>query len=140
MAIPLTNLHKRRVVEQIWNMLMGLQRGMRDGATAYRSLAVAQSSPVATLKTQMEDAATNVWLVSLQRLIDLLAAPARRQRVLDVMAQMGWTEADLTDVATPLRTAAIAFRDAPKKNYAQIITACDSMLAFIDPPESLWPE
>ena len=139
MAIPLTNLHKGRVVEQIRQNLIGLQNDMRHNALTHRAMAQAQSPALAILQGFVADAAA-AYLTRMQWLIDLRNAPVRRQRLLDILTLMGWTEADITDAATPLRAAAVALRDAPKTSYAEIVTACDAVLASVDAPESLWPE
>ena len=139
MAIPLTTIHADRVVNQITQNLTGLQRDMVRNANTHKAMATAQSPPLATLQAFVADSAQE-YLRRLQWLIDLRNDPVRRQRMVNILNQRGWTEADITDVATPLRQAAIALRDAPRSTYAEIITACNNLLATVDPPDSLWPE
>ena len=102
-------------------------------------MAAAQSPDVPTLRTYLNDCAAQ-YLRRLQWLIDLRADPVRRQKMVDVLTAMGWTEDDIVNVATPLRQAAVALQNAPRANYAQIITACDALLADVNAPDSLWPE
>lgn len=139
MAIPVTNLHKQRVADQIRQNLIGLQRDMLTNAITHKAMAQAQSPNLATLQTFVRDCALE-YLRRLQWLIDLRADASKRARLVDALSKMGWTEADVTDVATPLRQAAVTLRDAPRTSYAEIISACDSLVAFVDAPESLWPE
>jgi hypothetical protein len=139
MAITLTNIHKRRLISQIEQNLTGLQRDMHNNAVGHRAMAVAQNPAAAELRGYMDDCA-NTYLARLQWIIGLRNAPERRQRLVDMLATVGWTEQEIVDYVTELRNAAIALRDATKNNYAQIIAACDAMLAAVDMPESLWPE
>ena len=139
MAVPLTKLQKEKVLRQILQNLSNLQGDMRRNAVRHKEIALAQSALLATLQQFVADCAAD-YLRRLQWLIDLRNDVARRQRLLDMLAQMGWAETDITDVATPLRQAAVALRDAPRTTYAEIISACDSLLAFVDPIDSLWPE
>ena len=139
MAIPDTRVQKEKIIRQILLNLTGLQHNMRANAQRHRAQALAANPDVVTLAGFVQDCALK-YLERLQWLIDLRNSPARRQRLLDMLTQMGWLETDITDVASPLRQAAIALRDAPKTTYAEIISACDSLLAFVDPIDSLWPE
>jgi len=127
------------VIEQIRQNLIGLQNDMRRNAATHKAMAQAQSPQLAVLQQFVADASA-AYLTRLQWLIDLRNTPAKRQRLIDILTLMGWTETDITDVATPLRQAAIALRDALQTSYAEIITACDAVLVAVDAPESLWPE
>ena len=139
MAIALTAIHKRRLITQIEHNLTGLQKDMHNNAITHRAMAVAQNPAVATLRAFVIDSA-NSYLTRLQWIIDLRNNVTRRQRLLDMLATAGWTEQEIVGFVTALRGEAVALRDASKNNYAQIIAACDSLLAVVDLPESLWPE
>lgn len=139
MAIPLTNLQKARVVEQIQRNLVQLQGDMVRNANTHKAMVTAQSPDVTTLAGFVQDCAAS-YLTRLQWVIDLRNNPTRKARLLEMLALMGWTEADIVDVVTALRSAAIALRDAPKTSYAEITAACDAVLAAVDAPDSLWPE
>ncbi len=116
-----------------------MQLDMVKNALAHKAMALAQSPNLATLQTFVRDTALN-YLALLQRVIDLRDDPVKRQRLLDTLAKMGWTEADIVDVLTALRLVAIALRDAPRTTYAEIVIACDAVLASVAMPDSLWPE
>lgn len=137
--IPLTNLHKFRVADQVRSNIFGLQRDMIQNAKTHKTMALAQSPDVVTLAGLLTSCAIE-YIRRFQWLIDLRNDPVRKQRLLDVFALMGWTETDVTDVATPLRQAAVTLRDASKLNYTEIIAACDALLSTVDVPDSLWPE
>ncbi len=139
MAIPRTNLHLLRVVDQIRLTLMNLQRDMVLNANKHKVAAISQSPPLAILQNYVRDTAL-AYLDKLQWIIDLRNDPTKEQRLLDTLAKMGWSESDVVDVVTALRQAAVALRDAPRTTYAEIIVACDAMLAAVQPPDSLWPE
>lgn len=139
MAIPLTNLHKGRIVEQIQQNLVGLQNDIRLNAFAHKAMAQAQSPDLATLQKYVADCVAE-YLKRFKWVIDLRADPVRKARLLDALTKYGWTEADIVDVVTPMRAAVIALRDAPRTTYAQIVSACDAVIAAVEPPDSLWPE
>lgn len=137
--IPITKIHASRVVDQIQANLVGLQRDMVANATIHKQMAQAQSPDVSTLTIQVHDCAL-AYLRRLQWLIDLRADATKRQRMLSIITAMGWSETDITDVATPLFQAARDLRDAPKTSFTEIITACDAVLAEVSMPDTLWPE
>ena len=139
MAIPVTAIHKRRIITQIENNITGLQRDMVQNALTHKTMAQAQSPSVEVLATFVTDAAIQ-YVRRLQWIIDLRTNATRRQRLIDMLTSAGWTEQEVIDTVQALRQPAIALRDAPKTTYAEITTACDTLLAVVDLPESLWPE
>jgi hypothetical protein len=139
MAVPLTFLHQQRVVDQIRQNLIQLQRDMLNNAAAHKQMALAQSPDIATLLGFVSDCAAQ-YLKRLKWVSDLRADPIREAWVLAAMTRMGWTETDLVSVFTPLKTAATALGNATLITYADVAAACDSLTAFVDVPPSLWPE
>lgn len=137
--IRITKLHRQRVFEQVQQNLIGLQRDMATNARTHKAMAQAKSPDAATLRSFVADCATQ-YLRRLQWVIDLRSDPARRTRLVEAAVAYGWAESDLVDVVTDLRAAAIALRGAPRSTYAEIIAACDAVIATVDMPESLWPE
>ncbi len=139
MSIPLTNIHKSRVVDQIVQNLIGLQNDMVRNAATWRAMAVAQSPPLATLQQFMHDAAASYqtrlgWVTTLRN------DSVKLQRFIDEITLRGWTQADITDVLNPLITVANQLAGAGLATYAACITACDGITAAVDKPDSLWPE
>ena len=139
MAIRLGFIRKRRVLAQIEQNLVGLQRDMRRNAETHKAMALAQSPDVATLRTFLVDCAAQ-YLKRLQWVIDLRNDPAKKQALLDVLVTQGVEDKDIVDGVTDLRQAAVALRDAPKGSYVAITAACDAVLATVDEADSLWPE
>ena len=137
--IPRTNLHNFRVVEQIKQNLIQLQRDLVNNAKTHKAMSVAQSPDVSSLALFISDC-TVQYLRRIKWITDLRNDPIKKQRMLDILWKMGWTEEDITDVVTPLRQVIISLRDAPKTTYQEIITACDIILATVNPPDSLWEE
>jgi hypothetical protein len=139
MAITQTRLHASRVVDQIRQNLTNLQIAMRRNAETHKAMAQAQSPSLSVLQTFVADCATR-YLGNIQWIADLRADATRRTRMLNALTLMGWDESDIVDVATDLRNAALALQAAPINTYAEIIAACDAVIATVDAPESLWPE
>jgi hypothetical protein len=139
MAIPVTNLHGTRVLGQIQQNLIQLQQDMRNNAATHKAMAQAQSPDLATLQSFITDCIVQ-YLKRLQWIIDLRNDAGRRAILVAMLGKIGWTEADIVNVVTALRAEVITLQNAPRTTYAQIITACDAMIAAVNPPDSLWPE
>lgn len=139
MAVPQTKLHANRVLDQIMNNVVGLQRDMRNNAATHRAMAVAQSPVIATLRTFMNDAAA-AYLSRIQWEQDIVDTPAKVAILNNTLARVGLVLADITDVMSALKTESLALQSATKNTFAQVITACDTMIANVNLPESLWPE
>ncbi len=139
MAIPKTKLHVGRVADQVYQNMLGLQRDLRRNATTHRAMAVAQSPTAAILRTFFQGAAASYttrigWFQSLND------NPARFAELTAELTRRGWTQADLLDPFNAIKTVVQAMNNATVNTYAQIITACDQILANVDAPDSLWPE
>jgi hypothetical protein len=139
MAIPITQLHILRMLLQADQNLSGLQGDMRANAITWRAAAVAQSQPVAALAQWMNDAAGEYqkrlgWIATAQA--DAVIWP----KLSSLWAMLGGTGADFTNMTTPLKAVADQLGPIAKGTYAQIIAACDQIIAAIPAPLSLWPE
>lgn len=139
MAIPKTKLHVGRVADQVYRNLIGLQRDIPRNAKSHRAMAIAQSPPVATVKQFFKDA-TAAYIVRLQWFQDLNDNPQKFQLLTEELTRRGWAQADLLDPFNSLKTAVQGMNNAVVDTYAQIIAACDLVIANVDSPESLWPE
>ena len=138
MAIPVTQVGILRTLLQIERNLTNTQRDMRNNAQTWRTMAVAQSQPIATLAGFMNGAAVTYkmhlgWIPTIQ-------ANAEWPRIQALYLTMGGTAQEFIDLMTPLNAVANQLGPAPKTTYAEIITACDSIIAAINAPLSLWPE
>jgi hypothetical protein len=138
MAVPVTQVGILRALLQIERNLTNLQRNMRDNAQNWRSMALAQSVFVDTLAGFMNSAATAYqtrlgWM-------DTIQLNPEWPRIADLYTRMGGTGQEFTDLMTPLNAVANQLGPAPKTTYAQIVSACDQIIAAINPPLSLWPE
>jgi hypothetical protein len=139
MAVGITGIHKKRIIKQVEDNLIGLQRDMNNNARMHKAMAQAQAPEVAVLAKFISDCASE-YLRRLQWVIELRNDTEKRARLLTMLASAGWSEQDIIDTVRELRLAAIALRDAPKTGYAEIIAACDALLTAVEPPDSLWPE
>lgn len=138
MAVPVTQVGILRALLQIEQNLTGVQRDMRANAQTWRTAALAQSTPIATLGGWMNSAAIAYqsrlgWLPTLQ-------ANVEWPRVSALYVLMGGTGQEFSDMMTPLNAVANQLGPAPKTTYAEIISACDQIIAAINAPLSLWPE
>lgn len=139
MSIPTTKVHEGVILNHIERVLYNSQRGLRRAAEAHKTIALARSSTVQVLADQITKSG-QLFVDNLQMIIDLRANSQRETRLQAALITRGWSVSDIADIIVPLRLAAIAYRDAPKNSYPQIITACDSVIANVDAPDSLWPD
>src|SRR5260221_343733 len=137
MPVPLTLLHQQRVVDQIRQNLVGVQRDMINNAKAHLAMAQAQSPDIATLLGFVRGVASQ-YLTRLGWITTLRNNPTQEAWVLAAMTRMGWSESDIVNVVTPLLTAANSLNNAALVTYADVISACNQLIAFIDVPPSLW--
>jgi len=139
MAIPQTKLHANRVLDQIMNNVIGLQRDMINNANTHKAMANAQSPAIATLRQFVNDAAAS-YLTRIQWGEDIINTPAKLTILQNTVARIGLAVSDITDITNALKTEATNLQNASKNTYAQIISACDVIIANINLPDSLWPE
>lgn len=138
MAVPYTRLHALALMLQVQSNLTGLQSDFRTNAMAWKAAATAQSLPVGTIAQQMTDAAAAyavrlAWIPALQTKTSVWSV------VSSLWTAIGGTGAEFSSLMTPFNTVTTQLASVNKNTYAQIISACDSLLAYIDKPESLWP-
>lgn len=139
MTIPVTQIHILRLLLQAERNLSQLQGDMRGNAIAWKAAATAQSQPVATLAQWMNDAAAQ-YQIRLGWLVTAQADAANWARLSAMWTLIGGTGADFTGMTTPLQAVADQLGPVAKGSYAQIIGACDQIIAAINAPLSLWPE
>lgn len=139
MAVPQTKLHANRVLDQIMNNVVGLQRDIASNAQTWLAMANAQSPDVATIAAFMNDAAAS-YLTRIQWGQDIIDTPAKLTILNATLGRIGLVLTDVTDITTALSSAATQIAGANKNNYAQIITVCNAIIAGINLPDSLWPE
>ena len=139
MAVPQTKLHANRVLDQIMDNVVGLQRDIANNAQTWLAMANAQSPPVSTLAQFMNDAAASYqtrigWLTS------IVNTPAKLTILTNTCSRIGLAVTDITDITDALASGASQLAAANKSTFAQIITICNAIIAGINLPDSLWPE
>lgn len=141
MRIPTTSLDISRAIDQVVDNLNGLQRDIRNNAIAWRAAAQAQPQtvPVATLAQWMNAAAVS-YQTRLSWIATLRADPVNWPLVSAMWVRRGGTASDFTSKVNPMTAVANQLGPAPKTTYAQIISACDQIIAAINAPFSIWPE
>lgn len=138
MTIPTTRLNIASSVERLRRNLVHLQEDIRANAAAHKAAADddAVAGHIGTCIT--------AYRTRLKWVTDIVADPARRAHMQAQLARVGWDEADVTDVSSALAAAVERFAASPKATPAQVIAACDALLADVGPlevdPETVWPE
>lgn len=139
MTIPYTRLHSGRVLGQIKLNLLNLQADLRRNAQAHKDMALKQMPTLDKLQAFIIDGVA-AYRARLRWVSDWLADATKKQQLADLVKSVGWAESDLTDVADGLSVVVNALGSASIKTYADIVAACDAVLASVPPPLSLWPE
>jgi hypothetical protein len=138
MTVRITKLHLYRVIDQIQKNLVGLQVDMRNNAAMHKSMALAQSPPLAVLQSYLADCVAQYkrrlgWVSSIRQ-------HSKWQDVRTLFAAQGGSEDDVLYLFNDLKAAVDALAVAPRASYADIIAACDAVLSQVDAPLSLWQE
>lgn len=137
--VPITNLHYKRVLEQIGTNVIGLQRDMANNAQTHREMAVTKSPPIETL-AEFVNAAAAGYLVRLQWGKDIVKTPAKAVLLHGALSRIGLRMLDVTAISDVLETEAAALNSAPKNSYDDIVQACNRVINNVELPPSLWPE
>ena len=139
MTIAQTAFHTFRVVNQLQQNLVGLQRDMRSNAVAWRAMATAQSPNVATLAQFTKDAATS-YQTRLGWVLTYKNTSANWPAVTAMLTALGGNITDATTLYTQMKAVADQLAAANLTTFAQISTACDQILSAVQAPDSIWPE
>ena len=139
MAVPQTKLHANRVLEQIMDNVVGLQRDMVNNATAHKAMAQAQSPDLATLQGFVNDSIA-AYSTRLGWGDAIVNTPAKLTILTNTCTRIGLAVTDITDITNALKTVVTTMQGANKTTYAQIVSLCDAVITAVNLPDSLWPE
>ncbi len=137
--IPVTNLQIGRIVGQIQQNLIGLQRDIHSNALTHKAMAIAQSPDLPTLQSFINDAVAS-YQKRLQWFTDWSAQTQKQTELANQLAKMGWDLTDITTLENALQQVIADFQQLPLKDYQGIQDACDSLATNCNSPDSLWPE
>jgi uncharacterized protein YidB (DUF937 family) len=141
MATPVTSFHIKRLTNQIETNLHNLQVAMRTNAQFWKDHALATTATPEKLSEMMVDAAGR-YLGNLQWILDALNHEGHGEAVCAMFTAQGFSETECEDLVNHLKQDALKLMDlaAHKTSYAEIISACDQVLADVDAVPSIWPE
>lgn len=138
MAITFTDAHRKRMIEEAQTGVLNLQRSVHQNAVAHRQLALDESVSLAELQQRISAtlAAYEAIRARLRHFRDVtipsdsgfLTVGDSLSLTLEGVGTIGQEVADEIDV----------FAAMPRTTYAEIITACDYLIANVDPLPSLW--
>src|SRR5678815_4380642 len=103
MAVPQTKLHANRVLEQIMDNVVGLQRDMVNNATAHKAMAQAQSPDLATLQGFVNDCIAQ-YSTRLGWGDAIVNTPAKLTILTNTCTRIGLAVTDITDITNALKT------------------------------------
>ena len=138
MAIARTNAHRKRMIEEAAQGVINLQQSIASNAAAHRKWAVDQSVPLSELQTMISDT-INAY--------EAIRAKLRHFRDVTIPADAGFTLVGDQFLLTLQSVGSVGqavaddidvFSAMPRATYAEIIAACDYLIANVNPPESVW--
>lgn len=120
---------------QIMQATRNLARDMRSNAQIHVAMASAQSPDLETLAKYLNDCAANY--------LNIMAAATtwvqgNGPQTTAALGLIGATTADLSSYTAPLKTAAQNLQAADKSTYAAITAACNSLIAAVPAPASVF--
>jgi hypothetical protein len=139
MAITHTSFHTFRIVTQLMDNLVGMQANLRRNAQRWAAMATAQSPDIATLATYMHDGATTCQ-TRLSWILTYKNTSPNWPAVTAMFAALGGNIAEATTLYAQLKAVADQLANASITSYAQATTACNSILANVQAPDTLWSE
>lgn len=138
MSITRTDAHRKMLIEQAANGVLGLQRDVARNAETHKKLAIEESMPLSELQTRIADVlAAYEWRRAKLRNFRDVTIPADAG-FLAVGDQLMLTLKSVGVVGTAVADHIDAFATMPRTTYAEIITACDYLLANVEPLETVW--
>lgn len=156
MTIQRTDAHRKMMIEQAADRVIGMQREVHDAAAEHRAAAIAQSVPAAQLATQIGFMLSALeWRrAKLRHFRDVtiaedpgfLTVGAQLMLTLQTVGALGSAVADHIDAYATIVGATgvvngdgrMVFSVPESITYAQIISACDYLIANVTRPESIF--
>lgn len=138
MAIPITDAHRKLMIEQAQTGVLNMQRSVYANAMTHKNWA--QSQTVQLLELQQKISATiDAYEAIRSRLrhfrdVVIPSDPAYLQvgdslkLTMQSVGTLGQQIADHIDI----------FAAMPRTSYAEIIAACDYLIDNVNPPPSIW--
>lgn len=138
MTIQRTDAHRKMLIEQAADGVLSLQRDVASNAAAHKQWALTESMPLAELQTMIADVlAAYEWRRAKLRHFRDVTIPADAA-FMSVGDQLMLTLQSVGLVGTAVADRIDAFAAMPRTTYAEIIAACDYLIANVQPPETVW--
>lgn len=137
MAITITDMHRKQIIEQAQIGVLNLQRSVYENAVIHRKWAV-DKMPLEELQEKIGDtiaayASIREKLRHFRDVIipsdpDISTVGSAILLTLQSVGVVGQQVADYIDV----------FASMPRSTYEEIIAACDYLIDNVTPPPSIW--
>ncbi|MCP5244868.1 MAG: hypothetical protein H6937_02410 [Burkholderiales bacterium] len=138
MAITMTDAHRKRMIDQAYTGVMNLQESVLRNALTHKQWAIDQIYTLPELQQRINDtlAAYESIRAQLRNFRDVVipADPG----FLTVGDQLALTLQSVGVIGTEVADEIDAFSVMPRTSYAEIISACDYLIANVDPLPSVW--
>lgn len=138
MAIPLTDAHRKAMIEQAQAGVLNMQMSVARNAVTHKQWATDESVPLAELQQRITDTIAAY---------ESIRARLRNFRDVTVPADAGFvtvgnsiklTLQSIGDIGQEVADHIDVFAAMPRTSYAEIITACDYLIANVNEPPSVW--
>lgn len=138
MTIQRTDAHRKMLIEQAADGVLSLQRDVASNAATHRQWAADETVSLAELQTMIANTITAYdWRRAKLRQFRDVTIPADAG-FLTVGDQLMLTLQSVGVVGTAVADHIDAFAAMPRTTYAEIIAACDYLIANVTPPGSIW--
>lgn len=155
MTIQRTDAHRKMLIEQAADGVLSLQYDVAVNAAVHKQWAIERSAEFEALQQANQSVIiTDTALSELQTMIadTITAYNWRRSKLrhfrdviipadagfMTVGDQLMLTLQSVGVVGTAVADHIDAFAAMPRTTYAEIIAACDYLLANVQPPETIW--
>lgn len=139
MSISVTSLHVLRLLLQMDTNLTQLQRDINQNAQQWLSAAQNQSQPLTMIQSAISSAVAQ-YNIRLGWITSLASDATNWPKVTTMLGILGGSLTEEQAYFTALKNAVAAIAVADISTYAAIVTGCNSLIASVPLPLSLWPE
>lgn len=138
MAIAITDAHRKLMIEQAQNGVLNMQMSVARNAATHKQWAVDQSVELTQLQQMITDTIASY---------ESIRARLRHFRDVTIPSDPGFltvgdslklTMQSVGNLGQEVADCIDTFAIMPRSTYAEIITACDYLIANVNEPPSIW--
>ncbi len=136
----MTNAHRRRMIHEAESAILNLQEALATNAQTHKQWAVDETIPLQALQQYIASMinSMNATRAKLRTFRDVII-PADSE-ISNVGGLIGLSVADVDALGQEIAGYIDTYAEMPKTSYAEIIDACDYLIANVNKTPSVWDE